>query len=772
MSSPMRAGMVRAMRAPRPLPADPIVDDALAYGHGLSEKEWVNAQVILSRMPTYTELGIFSVMWSEHCSYKSSRIHLGRLPTEGPQVLQGPGENAGIIDIGDGWAICFKMESHNHPSYIEPYQGAATGVGGIMRDVFTMGARPVANLNSLRFGRPEHPKTPHLVAGVVAGIGGYGNCMGVATVGGEVAFDASYDGNCLVNAFTAGALRADRIFRGFAAGPGNPVLYVGAKTGRDGIHGATMASESFDDETEAKRPTVQVGDPFTEKLLLEACLELFETDCIVGIQDMGAAGLTSSSFEMAGRAGTGLRLDLDAVPQREEKMTPYELMLSESQERMLMVAKKGREEEVQAIFKKWDLDAEVVGEVTDTGRVEILFGGEVVADLPAAPLAEEAPKYDRPQARPAWLDAKLSFDEASIPPLEDASEALLRLLDTPDLASKRWVYEQYDHMVRLGAEIRPGEGDAALFRIVEADKSIALSVDCNSRLTYLDPAEGGRQAVAESARNVSCVGAVPLAVTDCLNFGNPEKPEVMWQFAQAVDGIAEACRALETPVTGGNVSLYNETDGEGIFPTPTIGMVGLLPEGVEGIPGHLRGPGRAIALLGPAPGMLGGSAYLHHLHGQTAGRPARIDLDLEVRLQSLLRAIIADGLIETAHDCAEGGLAVALCELCLTGRGLPGLEGPGKHGPGLAIDLPDQASLAAMLFGEAPTRVLIAGTLDHMGKIEADAIAEGVPFRILGESQPDRFQISVGHAPVVDLPVWALEEVYGSGFTRALGLGE
>ncbi|MDF1562413.1 MAG: phosphoribosylformylglycinamidine synthase subunit PurL [Deltaproteobacteria bacterium] len=763
-----------ASSTPKALPTDPPIDDALAYAHGLTEAEWENARAILGRLPTYTELGIFSVMWSEHCSYKSSRVHLKRLPTEGPQVLQGPGENAGIVDIGDGWAVCFKMESHNHPSYIEPYQGAATGVGGILRDVFTMGARPVANLDSLRFGRPDHPKTPHLVSGVVAGIGGYGNCMGVPTVGGEVAFDASYDGNCLVNAFTAGFLRADRIFRGYAAGPGNPVLYVGAKTGRDGIHGATMASESFDEESESKRPTVQVGDPFTEKLLLEACLELFATDCIVGIQDMGAAGLTSSSFEMAGRAGTGLRLDLDRVPQREEKMTPYELMLSESQERMLMVAKKGKEDEVRRIFEKWDLDAEVVGEVTDTGRVEVIFHGEVVADLPAAPLADEAPRYDRPQARPAWLDERWAFDPASLPPLEDAGEVLLRLLHTPDQASKRWVYEQYDHMVRLGGQIRPGEGDAALFRIVEADKSIALSVDCNSRLTYLDPEEGGRQAVAEAARNVSCVGAKPLAITDCLNFGNPEKPEVMWQFARAVDGIADACRVLDTPVTGGNVSLYNETEGEGIFPTPTIGMVGLLPEGVEGVGAQLRGPGRSILLLGPFVGGLGGSFFLHHVHGQTAGRPLPIDLELEARLQALVRQLIADGLIETAHDCSEGGLAVALAELCLSGRNaaVRGEEGEFDEDlVGLSVRLPGATSgLASLLFGEAPSRILVAGLSEHQASIEAAAAQAGVPFLSLGESQAGAFTLAVGGETVIELPVWLLEEVHGSGFAHGLGL--
>ncbi|HEY0839516.1 MAG TPA: phosphoribosylformylglycinamidine synthase subunit PurL, partial [Vulgatibacter sp.] len=521
--------------------------------HGLKPDEYQRILEAMQREPNLLELGIFSVMWSEHCSYKSSRKHLKGFPTSGPRVLQGPGENAGVVDIGDGLAVAFKMESHNHPSYIEPYQGAATGVGGILRDVFTMGARPIASLNSLRFGDPSHPKTAWLLEGVTAGIAGYGNAIGVPTVGGEIAFDSSYDGNCLVNAFTLGVLESDKIFRGNAAGVGNPVIYVGAKTGRDGIHGATMASAEFDESTEEKRPTVQVGDPFVEKLLLEACLELMKSDAIVGIQDMGAAGLTSSSVEMAGRAGNGLELHLDRVPMREEGMTPYEIMLSESQERMLIVAKQGREGDVEAIFRKWDLDVAVVGKVTDTGRLRLFWHGQLAGELPIDPLTEGAPVYDRPQRRPADLDRLQAFDPNTLPQPSDLGETLLALVARPTIASKEWVYRQYDHMVRLGTVVRPG-GDAAVVR-VEGDKGVALSADCPSRMVFLDPYVGGMLTVAEACRNVSVVGGEPIGLSDCLNFGNPEKPEIMWQFAEAVRGIADACRALDVPVVSGNVSL-------------------------------------------------------------------------------------------------------------------------------------------------------------------------------------------------------------------------
>ncbi|MGZ6141717.1 MAG: phosphoribosylformylglycinamidine synthase subunit PurL, partial [Myxococcales bacterium] len=523
----------------------------IVAAHGLSQAEYASIRKVLGRDPNLVELGVFSAMWSEHCSYKSSRRFLKRLPTKGPRVLQGPGENAGVVDVGGGLAVAFKMESHNHPSYIEPYQGAATGVGGILRDVFTMGARPIASLNALRFGEPSHPKTARLLEGVVAGIAGYGNCMGVPTVGGEVAFDASYNGNCLVNAFTLGILKSNKIFRGTASGVGNPVIYIGARTGRDGIHGATMASAEFDEESEKKRPTVQVGDPFMEKLLLEACLELFKTDCLVGIQDMGAAGLTSSSVEMASRAGSGLLLDIDAVPRRESGMTPYEVMLSESQERMLLVARKGREKEVFEICDKWDLAHAVVGRVTDSGKLVIQSGGETVAELPIAPLTDDAPQYDRPRQRPSWQDEVQKTPEVPLP--KDLKAALLSLLSSPTVASKEWVYRQYDHMVRIGTAVRPGDGDAAVVRFTgQREGGVALSVGCNSRWCWLDPKLGAAHAVAETARNVSCVGGEPLAVTDCLNFGNPERPEIMWQFEQACLGIAEACEQLATPVVSGN----------------------------------------------------------------------------------------------------------------------------------------------------------------------------------------------------------------------------
>jgi len=545
---------------------DARVTPEIVRQHGLTEDEYRRIVGHLGRDPNLVELGIFSAMWSEHCSYKSSRRFLKHLPTKGPRVLQGPGENAGVVDVGGGLAVAFKMESHNHPSYIEPYQGAATGVGGILRDVFTMGARPIASLNSLRFGKPSHPKTARLLEGVVAGIAGYGNCIGVPTVGGEVAFDESYDGNCLVNAFTIGLLKSNRIFRGTASGVGNPVIYIGARTGRDGIHGATMASAEFDEESESKRPTVQVGDPFLEKLLLEACLELFKTDCLVGIQDMGAAGLTSSAVEMASRAGSGLELDVDKVPRRETGMTPYEVMLSESQERMLLVAKKGREREVFEICDKWDLAHAVVGRVTDTGKLVVKSEGKTVAELPIPPLTDEAPSYDRPRRRPEWLDEAQKLELGSIPEPGNLSRALAQVLGSPTIASKEWVYRQYDHMVRIGTAVRPGAGDAAVVRFTgQREGGVALSVDCNSRFCYLDPRLGAAHAVAEAARNVSCVGGEPLAVTDCLNFGNPERPEIMWQFEQACLGIADACNALRTPVVWQRVALQRDR-GQGHLP--------------------------------------------------------------------------------------------------------------------------------------------------------------------------------------------------------------
>src|SRR5512143_2541124 len=578
-----------------------IMTKDLIAQHNLTDDEYKKIVEILGREPNLTELGMFSVMWSEHCSYKSSRVHLRGLPTTGPRVIQGPGENAGVVDIGDGQAVVFKMESHNHPSFIEPYQGAATGVGGIMRDVFTMGARPIANLNALRFGSPDDPRTRHLLAGVVAGIGGYGNCMGVPTVGGEVTFRPSYNGNCLVNAFTLGILPADKIFYGTAAGVGNPVMYIGAKTGRGGPHGATMASAEFDASTEEKRPTVQVGDPFMEKLLLEACLELFQTDAVVGIQDMGAAGLTSSSVEMAGRGGNGLDLFLDQVPLREEGMTPYEILLSEAQERMLLVAAEGKEEVVHRICRKWDLDVAVIGRVTSSGRWRAHWHGKLVADLPADPLTEGAPRYQRPMTPHPALPGLRAFDPGTLPEPKDLGAALTALVARPNIASKEWVYRQYDHMVRLVGAVRPG-GDAAVVRIAigneaHARKGIALSVGVNSRFCFLDPHLGAMHAVAECARNIACVGGEPIAVTDCLNFGNPEKPEIMWQLAECVRGIGDACRALGTPVVSGNVSLYNETEGQGIFPTPTVGMVGLVEPVDRSCQSAFRSPGDVVALV-------------------------------------------------------------------------------------------------------------------------------------------------------------------------------
>ncbi|HEY0131163.1 MAG TPA: phosphoribosylformylglycinamidine synthase subunit PurL [Allosphingosinicella sp.] len=634
--------------------------------HGLSHEEYERVLHALGREPNMTELGIFSVMWSEHCSYKSSRIHLKKLPTEADWVICGPGENAGVIDIGDGQAAIFKMESHNHPSYIEPYQGAATGVGGILRDVFTMGARPVANLNALRFGRPDHPKMRHLIAGVVAGIGGYGNCVGVPTVGGEVNFHRAYDGNILVNAMTVGVADQDKIFYSAAAGIGNPVVYVGSKTGRDGIHGATMASADFSEDSEEKRPTVQVGDPFTEKLLIEACLELMASDAIVAIQDMGAAGLTSSSVEMASKGGVGLELDMNAVPCRETGMTPYEMMLSESQERMLMVLKPGREPEAEAIFRKWELDFAVIGRVTGTGHLVLKWNGETAADIPLAPLADDAPCYDRP-----WVPTPKPEPLADIPECADVAADLMRLMASPDLASRRWVWEQYDHMVGANTVQRPG-GDAALVRVHGTDKALAVTTDVTPRYCFADPVEGGKQAIAETYRNLCAVGATPLATTDCMNFGNPQRPEIMGQFVGCIEGMAEACRALDFPIVSGNVSLYNETkaeDGSGsaILPTPAIGGVGLLKDWRKGVGIAFKGIGDVIVLIGTRRGHLGQSLWLREIHGREDGPPPPVDLAAERCAGEFVRAAIAGGAITACHDVADGGLAVALAEMALAG---------------------------------------------------------------------------------------------------------
>src|SRR5690242_13306411 len=611
--------------------------------HGLSDDEYARILKALGREPNLVELGIFSVMWSEHCSYKSSRVHLKKLPTEAPWVICGPGENAGVIDIGDGDACIFKMESHNHPSYIEPYQGAATGVGGILRDVFTMGARPVANLNALRFGSPDHPKTRHLVAGVVAGIGGYGNCVGVPTVGGEVNFDPAYDGNILVNAMTVGVARTDKIFYSAASGIGNPIVYVGSKTGRDGIHGATMASADFGEDSEEKRPTVQVGDPFTEKLLIEACLELMATDAIVAIQDMGAAGLTSSSVEMASKGGAGIRLDMNQVPCRETGMTPYEMMLSESQERMLMVLKPGREAEAEAIFRKWELDFAVIGEVTDTGRMELVWNDELVADIPLGPLADDAPCYERPYEIP-----KAPPPLTHIPQSHDIAADLLKLMASPNLASRRWVWQQYDQSVGGNTVQRPG-GDAAIVRVHGSKKALAITTDVTPRYCEADPVEGGKQAVAEAYRNLCAVGATPLAITNCLNFGNPQRPEIMGQFVGCVEGMAESCRALDFPVVSGNVSLYHETKNEdgsslAILPTPAIGGVGLLEDWRASATIAFKAEGEGIILIGHTKGHVGQSLWLDVCHGSREGAPPAVDLAVERRAGECIRKLIAEGL--------------------------------------------------------------------------------------------------------------------------------
>src|SRR5579862_4567434 len=638
------------------------VTPALAAEMGLSAEEFARVETILGRTPNLTELGVFSAMWSEHCSYKSSKVWLKTLPTSGPRVICGPGENAGVIDIGDGDAVVFKIESHNHPSFIEPHQGAATGVGGILRDVFTMGARPIAMLNSLSFGSPDHPKTRHLVSGVVGGIGGYGNCVGVPTVGGECRFHAAYNGNILVNAMCVGLARADRIFYSTAAGPGNLVIYVGAKTGRDGIHGATMASAEFGGDAGEKRPTVQVGDPFTEKLLIEACLELMEGDAIVAIQDMGAAGLTSSSVEMAGKGGLGIALDLDRVPVRERGMNAYEIMLSESQERMLMILAPGSEAEARRVFDKWELDFAVIGEVTETGHLVLRMRGEIAADIPLGPLVGEAPLYERPwtaRAGEPEIDAKGL-------PQRDPFECLKRLLGSPDLASKRWIWEQYDHLVQGNTVKRPG-GDAAVIRISENGKALALTTDCTPRYCRADPVRGGAQAVAESWRNLTAVGALPLALTDCMNFGNPERPEIMGEFVGAIEGMRAACLALDYPVVSGNVSLYNETSGSAVLPTPVVGGVGLIDDVSRVIDLALKRDGNAVILIGDTLGHLGASLYLREIEGQEAGSPPPVDLDAERRNGDFLRGQIAEGQIAACHDLGDGGLLLAIAEMAMAG---------------------------------------------------------------------------------------------------------
>ena len=753
-------------QTPPPRPVEPEVTETLAAEHGLATDEFETLRSAIGRMPTYTELGIVSVMWSEHCSYKSSRAHLGTLPTEGPRVVQGPGENAGVVDIDDGQVVVFKMESHNHPSFIEPYQGAATGVGGICRDVFTMGARPIAIADCLRFGRPEHPRTPFLVAGVVAGIGGYGNAFGVPTVAGDVAFDAGYDGNILVNAFCLGVAERERIFLGHAAGVGNPVLYVGAKTGRDGIHGATMASAEFGEDAQEKRPSVQVGDPFMEKLLLEACLELMQSDVLVGIQDMGAAGLTSSSVEMAARAGAGIVLDLERVPQRERHMTPYELLLSESQERMLMVVHQGREAEALAIFEKWDLDAAVVGQVTDTGHIHVRMHGEVYADLPI-PLLAEGLRYRRPMSRPAYLDKTAAFSEVDIEAAEPAAlqAALMTLLSSPSIASKAWVYRQYDHDVRHGTAVRPGAADAAVMRVPTPDgardKGVAITAGCQSRYVYLDPYEGTRLVVAEAYANLVAVGAEPLAVTDCLNFGNPEKPEIMWQLAESIRGMGDALRAFEVPVVSGNVSLYNETDGKAIKPTPMLGMVGLLDDVHQHATMGFARAGEVVAVLGSFTADLAGSSYLELVHEQVAGVPTALDVSAAKATCGAVLALVRGGHLSSAHDVSDGGLAVAIAESAFAAEGGP---------VGVSLDLPVHPGTRddSMLFGEAPARFVISYAPEAGDAVRALCQQHGAVLTEIGHTGGDALRIAIDGAPIIDVPVADAHRAYRDSFADAV----
>ncbi len=694
--------------------------------HCLSESEYEIILDRLGREPNLNELGIFSVMWSEHCSYKSSRRHLAKFLTKGDRVIQGPGENAGVIDIDDGDAIIFKMESHNHPSYIEPYQGAATGVGGIMRDVFTMGARPIALMNALRFGEPTHWKTKQLVSGVVAGIGGYGNCVGVPTVGGETNFHKGYNGNILVNAMCVGLARADNVFYSAAKGVGNPIFYVGSKTGRDGIHGATMASAEFDDDSEEKRPTVQVGDPFTEKLLIEACLELMETDAIIAIQDMGAAGLTSSSIEMADKGGVGIELNLDKVPQREPNMTAYEMMLSESQERMLMVIQPGKEQLAFDIFEKWELDVAQIGKTTDTGRLVLKHNRKKVCDIPIAPLADDAPNYDRPHVK---TEPRPVLEAKDLHETQDYNDALLRIMTSPNIASKRWIWEQYDrHVMADTVDSSQSGGDAAIVRIHGSNKAIAITTDCTPRYVEADPYEGGKQCVAETWRNLTCVGADPIAITDCLNFGNPERPEIMGQFVGALEGMNEACHAFDYPVVSGNVSLYNETNGQAIPPTPAVGGVGLIPDLHKFATLKGAKEGDTLILIGETTGWLGSSIYLSEILSREDGAPPPVDLSVEKLNGDYVRKLIRNRRVNAVHDLSDGGLAVAACEMAF-GSDL-----------GMALSGPANGKRHGWLFGEDQARYLLAVEKNSVNPVLSTAKAKGIAAQVVGSVGGDRIQ--------------------------------
>ncbi|ELK43966.1 phosphoribosylformylglycinamidine synthase subunit PurL [Brevibacillus agri] len=737
--------------------AEQIADQKLYREIGLTDEEYQRVVNILGRQPNWTETGLYSVMWSEHCSYKNSKPVLRKFPTKGPRVLQGPGEGAGIVDIGDNQAVVFKIESHNHPSAIEPYQGAATGVGGIIRDVFSMGARPIALLNSLRFGELKTPRVKYLFEHVVAGIAGYGNCIGIPTVGGEVNFDPTYEGNPLVNAMCVGLIDHEKIQKGVASGIGNPVIYVGASTGRDGIHGATFASEELTEESEKKRPAVQVGDPFMEKLLLEACLELIDTGIVVGIQDMGAAGLTSSSSEMASKAGNGIEMNLDLVPQREAGMSAYEMMLSESQERMLVVVEKGKEAEAIAIFDKWGLASAVVGKVTEDSKLRLLHKGEVVAEVPVNSLADDAPVYHRPSAVPAYYEANANVDVlAAIQEPKDLNETLKSILAQPTVANKAWVYEQYDHIVRANTAVKPGS-DAAVVMVRGTRKALAMTTDCNGRYVYLDPKVGGAIAVAESARNVVCSGAEPLAITDCLNFGSPEKPEVFWQFEKACEGMSEACVALDAPVIGGNVSFYNERSGDAIYPTPTVGMVGLITDVDHITTQDFKNEGDAIILLGETFAELGGSEYQKLATGSISGRPPQIDLNKEAAVQKLVLTAIRKGLVNSAHDLSEGGLGVALAESCF-GKGI-----------GAQVELSSELRNDVLLFSESQSRILLSASPEQAEAILALAGEHGVPAEKIGTIGGDRLVVNVNGAEAINASIQEVKAAWKDAIPCLIG---
>ncbi|RAV14212.1 phosphoribosylformylglycinamidine synthase subunit PurL [Paenibacillus contaminans] len=739
--------MTQQLAAKEPT-ADQIADQQIYKQMGVTDEEYAKVCGFLGRKPNYVEIGVFSVMWSEHCSYKNSKPVLRRFPTSGPRVLMGPGEGAGIVDIGDNQAVVFKIESHNHPSAVEPYQGAATGVGGIIRDIFSMGARPVASLNSLRFGKLTNDRVKYLFENVVSGIAGYGNCIGIPTVGGEIMFDESYEGNPLVNAMCVGIIDHDKIQRGVAQGIGNPVFYVGPATGRDGIHGATFASEEISEESEERRSAVQVGDPFMEKLVLEACLDLINSGIVVGIQDMGAAGLTCSSSEMASKAGNGIELYLDEVPQREEGMTPYEMMLSESQERMLFVVKPEHEEQANAIFARWGLQCYKVGKVTNDGRLRLIHKGEEVGNMPVTALVDECPQYNKPSKEPAYYAEQGQIDTTRYAEVTDLNEALEKVLASPTVASKEWVYNQYDYMVRTSTVVRPGS-DAAVVQVPGTRKGLAMTTDCNGRYVYLDPEVGGKIALAEAARNVVCSGAEPLAITDNLNFGSPEKPEIFWQLEKAVDGMSEACRKLDTPVIGGNVSLYNENAKGAIYPTPVVGMVGLVAD----IDNHLttqgfKNEGDVIVLLGDTKAELGGSEFQYVIHGVTEGRPPQIDLDVEKALLGTVLDAIRKGFVASAHDLSDGGLATALAESCISGR------------LGASVNFTTELRSDFALFSESQSRILLSVPAGKKDTLLALTSANGVPAQVLGTVGGSDLSIQVNGKSAVQSPVAKLEKVW------------